>query len=226
MLKRATLAVSLLPVVAIAGYLVLAALGGVIPGSTNRIDERADKIGPPVFLVFTPIHADFAIPVTPEIRTRFGFLADAGIPLNNPLVKYLIIGWGSKAFYTSTKGYGDIGIGPTWTAITGDASVIHVQPVTDVAGTRDMVRLDMSAENFAELSAFIVSSFDRNDGNVRRVAGAGFGLGDVFYDAHGDFNILEPCNVWVAKGLRKAGFATGLWTPTTYSLRIGHTLFN
>ncbi|MBZ0215460.1 MAG: TIGR02117 family protein [Fimbriimonadaceae bacterium] len=204
----------------------MAAIGGLIPGSTNRIDSPAHKVAPPVFLVFTPIHADFAIPLTPKIREQFGFLAEAGFHLQSEDLKYLIIGWGSRAFYTSAKSYIDIGIGPTWTAITGDSSVMHVQPAGTFVEGDGNIRLDMPLENFDNLISFILNSFDRNSGKVQRISGAGFGLGDVFYEAHGQFNILESCNVWVARGLRATGFATGLWTPTTFSLKIGHTLFN
>ena len=225
-MKRSVLIALVLPAAVIAGYLAVAVIGGAIPGSTNRISDRDAGVAPPVYLVFTPIHADFAIPVTPETRRRFGFLADAGLRLSDPRLKYLVFGWGSKAFYTSAKGYSDIGIGPTWTAITGDTSVIHVQPAGDIAHLDDAVRLDMPATSFANLTEFILSSFRRDAGQAQLVAGAGFGTGDVFYEAHGRFNILEPCNIWVAKGLRTAGFATGLWTPTTYSLKIGHALFN
>lgn len=223
---RVALIAGLSPILAIAGYLLLAAIGGAIPGSFNRIPGNGSTPTPPVYLTFTPIHADFAIPVTAEVKRQFAFLSEAGIALDNPNLKYLIVGWGSRAFYKSAKSYSDIGFRPVWTATTGDASVIHVQPAGDVAGLEDVVKLDMPAESFSRLTQFIVASFDQLDGVTTPIDGATFGQGDVFYPALGRFHIFRPCNVWVTNGLRQAGFGTGFWTPTTYSLRIGHFLYN
>lgn len=226
MFKRLVIALSLFPLLAVGAWLALALIGGLIPGSTNRIDPREEIISPPVFLIFTPIHADFAIPLTPDIRKQFGFLAESGIQTASENLKYLVIGWGSRAFYTSVKNYADIGFGPTWTAITGDESVMHVQPAGLLDEGSNTLRLDMPRENFDNLIAFILSSFRRDGNNMWHIVGAGFGLGDVFYEARGQFDILEPCNTWVARALAAAGFGTGFWTPTTFSLKIGHKLFN
>ena len=45
---------------------------------------------------------------------------------NNPNIKYLLFGWGSRAFYTTAKEFKDIRPIPVFKAITGDASAMYL----------------------------------------------------------------------------------------------------
>ena len=164
--------------------------------------------------------------VTDDVRRKFAFLRAEGFPLDNPHLKYLIIGWGSKRFYTSTKDYADIEFETTWTAVTGDQSVMHVQVAGELKEQPDVIELAVSEWHFNKLLTFIDESFHRKEGSVQVIPNKGFGLGDRFFEGVGGFNIFHPCNLWISRGLREAGYVTGIWTPTTYSLKLAHWLHN
>ncbi len=172
------------------------------------------------------LHADLAIPLNSLSLQEFAFLREAGFPLDNPALKYLVIGWGSKAFYTSTKDYSDIKLSTIWQASTGDQSVMHVSPAGELAGIDDLVRLKISEKGFARLVSYIGNSFVKSETRPVLIPGATFGFGDLFYESPEFFSLLTPCNVWVSQGLREAGLASGVWTPTTYSLLLNHYLYN
>ncbi|MEM7069417.1 MAG: TIGR02117 family protein [Pseudomonadota bacterium] len=223
---KTLIAVLLLPILAVLLYLAAALVGGLIPASFNQANTDDQRLEKPVYLVANALHADMAIPVNSLTLHKFEFLRDAGIPMDNPNLEYLIIGWGSKAFYTSTKEYSDMEFATIWQAATGDASVMHVGPAGDLRRVEDLIELEISEDGFARLVDFLrLSFFDENKKPVL-VEGASFGYGDVFYLGQGHFHIFNPCNVWVSKALAEAGVASGLWTPTTYSLLLNNYLYN
>ncbi len=137
-----------------------------------------------------------------------------------------VIGWGSRAFYTSTANYSDMKLGTIWTAITGDQSVMHIAPSGDVSKSEGAVQVEVTQAGFESMISFILGSFKHSGANPILLEGATFGFGDVFYEAEGHFNIFSPCNVWVSNALEKAGVSAGIWTPTTYSLLFHHWLYN
>lgn len=206
-------------------YLFAALLGGIIPsGSTATSEnESRDRI---IYLTANALHADIAIPVDDVTREKFGFLKADGFPLDNPALEYLIIGWGSRKFYTSTAEYADMELATIWHAATGDASVMHVAPGGDISKSEGVVPVRMSQAGMDRMIRFILDSFQKhNDGKIV-LPGATFGYGDLFYEARDRFHIFNPCNVWVSKALGRAGVSIGLWTPSTYSLLLHQKLYH
>jgi uncharacterized protein (TIGR02117 family) len=61
-----------------------------------------------ILVLTNPIHTDIAIPIDDAIREKFGFLEQAGIPAGHPNARWLIFGWGGRAFYLET---------PTWSEL-------------------------------------------------------------------------------------------------------------
>lgn len=213
------LALSGVLVGAILAYLAATVIGALVPAR-----GASEAAGPPseqILLLMTPLHADFAIPVTDELRRRFAFLAAGGVPIAHPELRYLVFGWGSRDFYTNTPRLSDIRPGPTVRAIVGDRSVLHIVPARDIARGDGVVPVMLPPGGVARLVDFIDATFTREAGAPAPLDHPGYGSGDLFYAADGDFNLLRPCNIWAAEGLRAAGIDTGAWTPTTWSLRLG-----
>jgi len=203
---------------------ILAYLGATVVGALLPAEAESGTQGPPserILLLTTTLHADFAIPVTEELRARFAFLADKGVPMEHPNLRYLVFGWGSRAFYTNTPTMTDIRPGPTIRAVVGDDSVLHILPARDIAVGEGVLPVMLPPGGIDRLVDFIDATFVRKGGVPVPVDHPGYGMGDVFYEANGAFNILRPCNIWAAEGLRAVGLATGAWTPTTWSLELG-----
>jgi len=208
-------------------YLLAALLGGVIPSNITQGAVAADdEPARTIYLSANALHADIAIPVDSLTRDKFAFLRRGGFPLNNSKLQYLVVGWGSREFYTSTAEYSDMAFGTIWRAVTGDASVMHVAPAGDISKSEGVVAIKISQERLEKLVAFMLSTFSSDDGQPQILTGATFGYGDLFYEAKGRFNIFNPCNVWVSKALRAGGLSTGIWTPTTYSLMLHNKLYH
>jgi len=172
-----------------------------------------------ILVLRNPIHTDIAIPVDDEVRRRFHFLAVAGIPADAPEVRYIVFGWGGRAFYLETPTWSQVKAVPVLKALTLDASVMHV----DVAGAiaephPDVAGFDVDEARFAALLDYIAASFQQGPDGPMVIEDAGYSTYDRFYEANGHFNALVGCNTWTAAGLRTAGLRTGWWNPLPASL--------
>lgn len=222
-IKNLILAAIFIPLTTAAIYLLAATIGALIPSPHNLQVKQAidDEKTIDLYLLSTLLHVDIAVPLNKEIRQQFAFLKNDGFPLTHPQLDYLIFGWGSRRFYTSTRTLLDIGPGPVYTAITGDSSVLHVIPSTDLSRLPDIRKITVTRKGFRTMINNIRASFAHSANSRPAVLkGVSHGLSDAFYRAKGNFNILQPCNVWTARMLRSAGVKTGIWTPTTFSLML------
>lgn len=179
-------------------------------------------------LVFTnPIHTDIAVPLDASVLEKFGFLLDAGIEADLPAARYLVFGWGSKAFYIGTPTWADLKPGPVLAAFALDNSVMHVDLAGEVALPHPAVsRFDIGESGFAALLDFIERSFQQGPNGVQRIAGVAYGPYDGFFEANGKFNAFAGCNTWTAAALREAGLTTGWWNPLPATLNVSLGLYN
>ncbi len=199
-------------------YFLAAFLGAFIPGASAHIDgESSTRLG----LVSGDIHYDFLIPLTPEVRNRFGFAAADGVPLDHPGAEWLIVGWGAAEFYTTVGGYGDIGAKAIWRGATGDSAVLRLDAIGALYSEEGVAFVSLSDAQFEALLTAIEGSFIQTGTRAPTpLAIPGFTETDSFYPAKGRFNLTRTCNIWVGEMLRAAGLRFGAWTPTPYSVRL------
>lgn len=209
--------------------LILTAAGAIIPRPLWTAANATSTEGPARrILVFSnAIHTDIAIPLDAETRRRFAFLEEGGVALSHPDARWLVLGWGGRAFYTETPTWSDLKPLPLLKGLTLDRSVMHV----DVAGeitepSERIVSFDVDAGRYQQLLAFITASFRGEDGQVTVIPGAGYGENDRFFEADGWFSAVLGCNTWTAKALRAAGLRTGWWNPLPVSLTTSLSLYN
>lgn len=210
------------PAVIVAGYLGATLAGALIParGGLQLAAGKPEKI----FLLTSLLHADFAIAVDDALRARFSFLREAGVPVDHPNLRYLVFGWGAREFYINTPTLADVAPLPLFKGITGDRSVMHVMAAADVSRAESSIALTLPPGGREKLVEFIAASFTRKGNATLPIPGVSYGMSDAFFEGEGGFHIFKPCNIWVAQGLRQAGLATGAWTPTTWSLKLGLSL--
>jgi uncharacterized protein (TIGR02117 family) len=192
-------------------YLVASVALALIPGPGR------DLVGPPsrtIGLLQGPIHTDILFPLTPETRDRFAFAKDAGLPLDDPGVEWLILGWGSAAFYTTAGTYADITAGAVFTAATGDASVIRLDVAGPISPMENLRFLAISEAQFQALLDHTAAEF----ASGTALDHPGFTPFDAFFPARSHFSLLRTCNVWLGETLRASGIPFGLWTPANWSV--------
>ena len=212
----------LLHILVIAAALLLA--GMLIP----RPFFAAPYSGPAsrrILIIGNPIHTDIAIPLDQDVRARFEPLVRAGIKADLPGARYLVFGWGGRAFYIATPTWADLKPGPLFTSLTLDASVMHV----GVAGAIDEAQVrgfNLTDAEFERLLAFIEGSFQTGADGPVWIPHSAYGELDGFFEAKGHFTAVLGCNTWAAQALREAGLQTGWWNPLPQTLGTSLDLHN
>lgn len=200
------------------GYYLASIAGALIPGPGPDLSgPHAQTIG----LIQGPIHTDILLPLTPEIRARFAFAGAAGVPLDDPRAAWLLVGWGSQAFYTTAGTYADITASAVLTAATGDASVLRLDALPPLPDMPELTFLPLSEPQFQALLTTLDATFTHDaTGAPIPLAHPGLTETDAFFHANGGFNLFRTCNVWLGETLRAAGIPFGIWTPTTQSVNL------
>jgi uncharacterized protein (TIGR02117 family) len=204
--------------------LALLVAGTLIPRpllSQSDAEEKSAEI----LIITNPIHTDIAVPATGETLQAFAFLQQNGLPLDAPGLRWLIFGWGGRAFYLETPTWAELKLVPALKALTIDRSVLHAELAGEIERSLPNVSsIRVSEDEFSRLLQSILDSFDPQA--PAAIAGAGYGPNDRFFEANGYFNVLFSCNTWAARALRAAGLQTGWWNPLPQSLGLSLALHN
>lgn len=219
---------------AVAAFGLLAlATGTLLPWPLIAKDAASGKAAE-ILVITNPIHTDIAIEATPEALKTFGFLKESGLPLDAPGLRWIVFGWGGRAFYLETPAWSELKLVPVLKALTIDRSVLHVELAGEIDRTLPNVKsIPVSANAFGKditpieaIYYAIANSFAENQ--PLAIPNAGYGANDRFFEAKGGFNALLGCNTWAARVLRSAGLQTGIWNPLpqslVYSLELHNTL--
>ncbi|PTE07419.1 TIGR02117 family protein [Mesorhizobium helmanticense] len=202
-------------------------LGALVPRPLWQAAVASPAATRHILVLKNPIHTDIAIPVDDGVRQRFRFLVDAGIPVDAAEVRYIVFGWGGRAFYLETPTWSELKAVPVMKALTSDASVMHVDIAGDIAEPHpDVAGFDIGEERFAALLDFIAASFQQGSNGPIVIENAAYSRFDRFYEANGRFNAVIGCNTWTAAALRTAGLRTGWWNPVPASLGLSMRLYN
>ena len=192
-------------------YLAASVLLPLFPGpGPNLSGPPAQRIG----LLQGPIHTDILLPLTPDTRARFAFAAAAGVPVDDPAAEWLMLGWGSRAFYTTAGTYANITTNAVLTAATGDTAVIRLEVAGPLPDLENLRYLTLSQAQHAALLDQTLAAF----ASQTALDHPGFTATDAFFPATGRLHALRTCNVWLGQTLRAAGIPFGLWTPATWSV--------
>jgi uncharacterized protein (TIGR02117 family) len=211
------------------GLFAIAALtlGTVVPRPPIGTAEGSAPGSARILVLSSPMHTDIAVPVEAVAGRDFAFLSEAGLPLGHPSARWVLFGWGGRAFYVATPDMTDIQLGPLLKSFTLDSSVMHVEVVGALdEGRPGIAGFTISGQGLGRLLAFVRSSFAEPDGVPVQLIGTGYTPEDTFFEAVGSFNALVGCNTWTARALRQAGLRTGWWNPMPQSLDWSLALYN
>ena len=204
-------------------YFCAALFGATIPGTHPQIEGTPTA---KIALARGPIHYDILLPLTDAIRTRFAFAEPQGVPVGDPHAKFLIVGWGSRSFYTTTGTYADLTFRKIWDAATGDSATIHLDVAGDITQVPDLIWLQISTAQLALLTQTITASLTLDPAGNPIPLTVRYGGTDAFFAANGDFHLFHTCNAWVGETLRAAGIPFGIWTPTPQSVTLSAWWFS
>ena len=147
------------------------------------------------------------------------------MPVDHPDLRWLVVGWGARAFYTTAGSYADVKPGAVFKAVTGDSSVMRIDAAGALPETVPLRRLSLSPAQLAALLQAIDDSFQRDSQGAPISVDAQLGETDAFYQGTGRFHLFTTCNTWISATLRRAGLRFGAWTPAPFSVSLSHWLW-
>ena len=198
-------------------WLIAALIGAIVPGRHADLPDSPDQVE--IRLLNGPIHYDFLLPLDAPTRAHFAFLDQSDLPFDHANARWVLLGWGARTFYTTTGSYKDVSANAVLRGVFGDTSVMRVDVLPTLGQDGPWTSLHLSQAEYQALLTAIADSFVREaDGRPHMLDHPGFNATDRFFEAHGRFNILRTCNVWVGEILRAAGQPFGAWTPSPYSV--------
>ena len=199
-------------------FLLASLIGALLPGAHADLATGNDvRIG----LARGPLHYDILLPLSDDLRARFGFAKAAGVPITHPAAEWLVVGWGAEGFYSTVGDYGDMTAAVLWRALAGDAAVMHLDAAGAVRPMPGLTFLALSDAQYAALLDSIDASFLRDQsGAAVALPLPGLDGHDAFFAGRGRFTLFNTCNVWIGRTLRDAGVAFGAWTPTPQAVAL------
>ena len=150
--------------------------------------DRAIGSEPPtrrILVLSSPIHTDIAVPIDARTLADFAFLRDAGLPVDHPDARWILFGWGGRAFYLQTPDLGELQPLPVFKALTLDASVMHVE----ILGAIDepwpaLLELRHSRKQIPRHARLHPRQLRRKrTARPLHIAGAHYGETDAFFEA-------------------------------------------
>ncbi len=117
------------------------------------------------------------------------------------------VGWGDVDYYQADEATSGLAVQALFRS---RGSVLHVVALTAPPersfAAESRISTCLSTEELAALTAFVASSFSRDASGGLVALKPGTGAPGQFYAAEGRYNLLNTCNQWIARALRRAGF--------------------
>ena len=201
---------------AAAGLFALAAIMGGLIGSNPQWRE-ADH-GVTIMVETNGFHTGFIFPnhAAGVDWHRIFSPQDLADPRYHPkgATTHVAIGWGERDFYLNTPDWSQLNpIILIRASLGSDHTLMHVYHLRNPQPGRYAREITLSTRDYQRLSRLVVASLARPDrGRPQPISG--YGIDDLFYRARGHYSLINSCNAWTGRQLRKIGVRVGIWTPT------------
>lgn len=191
-------------------YLALV-LVGLIPINN---DFKQTPEGVTIYLISNPIHSDIVMPMKHEIiHWREHFPAECFAGPTGQATR-IAIGWGDQGFYINTPRWSDFRVSTALHALLWPSKTcMHVTCLHENTLPVEAVPVTISTAQYAELVAYILSSFQEKSGVFFQIEDAAYNSYDAFFEARGSYNCFNTCNCWTGRALQQAGVQVGWFTP-------------
>ena len=176
-------------------------------------------IGPTAYVFYAcdnGVHVDLVLPAVGAGRNWFDLFPSRDFSGDVAGASHVVLGWGAKNFYATTKEWSDVRPLPILKALLWlDRSVLHVSYGSDPAGRGNCQRVATDVVGRESLFSFIDATLG---GAPHREDLPGYGPNDAFYRAGGTYSLFRTCNIWSAEALRSAGKPMALWSPFSFQV--------
>lgn len=194
------------------GYPLAGWIGSSIPQNTGWTEPAQ---GIDIMVETNGTHTGIVVPIANDIKDwRDTFPSAARLHRSGEYPTHLAIGYGEREVFLHVPTWGDLSaLTALRIATVGGESIMRVSHYVRPAPSEYHRPLRISREQYARLVAAIERSLpDLPPGETREVLRGTF-VDDAYYEALGDYTMINTCNSWIGARLADAGITMGVWTP-------------
>lgn len=193
------------------GFLALAA-GALIPANRDWVEPDS---GIEIFIESNGIHTGFVLPMRAGGVDWSDLVAPGDLAEPGYYGTHLLFGWGNRDVFLNVPRWRNLTPGVALGAVFGGGDgLIHVDHEYRPQPTEYRRRIIVTPAQYRIIADHIRASFVLDElGQAQPLRGQGYGPADTFYEGVSGYTLANSCNEWTARGLRKAGIRTGIWTP-------------
>lgn len=178
-------------------------------------DFRQDPNGIEVLFLSNAIHSDIVLPLVAADLDWRARIPESAFKGNVSESTHVAIGWGDRGFFIETPQWSDLKISTAANALLWPSSTcIHVSMIERDWLGDEGITIKLSAEQYRRLVDAICESFVTGDDHkFVPIAGESYGWRDAFFESTGSYYILNTCNNWVGRAMKRSGIRVGWFTP-------------
>ncbi|MBP6346456.1 MAG: TIGR02117 family protein [Neisseriaceae bacterium] len=201
------------------GFVVLLLLAIVLLGwlgTRHPVAESKDTVT--VYALSNGVHISLAMPARTDVYD-WTTLFDPGNSRRPDLAKaqdYVLIGWGSKTFYTQVPSWSELTLPLAAQALAFDEAAFNVTYLPQPTAGESVRVLQLSMAQYRQLVQSVLADvplFKALDGQPKVIPDVHYGATDVFYEANGRYTPWFTCNEWIRQQLNQAQVNVPLWSP-------------
>lgn len=189
-------------------YVFIVLIGALIPSG----GEDQGKAEVQMYVQSNGVHTDVCFPSRTDWFDWTSWIDPAYYPENNTH-DYIAIGWGDKGFFLDT---------PTWADLKASTAVeamflaspcaMHVEYKDQAPSLGKQVYEEhISVKHYLAMVDYIKNSFVLEDEKVVYIPGTSYWGTDHFFEAKGNYHMLNTCNSWTNGALKAGGLRTALF---------------
>lgn len=193
-------------------YLVIMFSLSRIPVNSND-DDSAEDVA--IYIKSNGVHTDIVFPIKTVYKDWTPLVHPTQTTSKDSTFQYVGIGWGDHDFYLNTPQWSDLKPSTAFkAAFWMGTGLMHATFHHEVKESERCVKVMVSKSEYLKMVAFAESSFILENGQSVLIPNASYGDHDLFFKAHGKYNLFYTCNAWANNCLKAGEQKAALWSLT------------
>ena len=198
-------------------YLLSAFVFGLL--SVND-DFNAEHGTVEIFLISNGAHASVALPVRTEQKdwTEVFKPDNAQNPALARAQPYILVGWGSRTFYTEVPRWKELRPKTAFRALIFDRSALNTVYISTPELSPYTHSIKLTEAQYQNLIKGIEQELSRDKNGQAQQINLRQQTTDIFYEAKGAYTPWRTCNQWTRNLLSEAQVPVPVWSPFAQTL--------
>ncbi|RZJ72288.1 TIGR02117 family protein [Flavobacterium sp.] len=168
-----------------------------------------------IYIKSNGVHTDVVFPIKSPYKDWSALTHPTETLSKDTTFQYVALGWGDHDFYLNTPEWSDLKASTAFkAAFWMGTGLMHATFYRDLKESDHCVKIMVSKAEYEKMVAFAESSFVIENGQSVKIPDASYADHDLFFEAHGKYNLFYTCNAWANNCLKSGGQKAAAWSLT------------